>query len=87
MGRPPNVRLAVARRIAAARKDGRLGPEHEPEVAIALRLAGSLADPRCPATAQATIARELSAHLRALGLAPGASGPGDLEKLLADLRG
>jgi hypothetical protein len=86
MGRPPNVRLAVLRRIEAGRKAGRLGVEHEAEIAIVLRLAGELASPTCPPTALATISRELTTHLRVLGLAPTATGPGELETLLRELR-
>ena len=85
--RPPSVQRATARRITEARRSGRLGEEHEAEVAVALRLAATLTDPRCPPTAQAAISRQLVAHLRALGLAPVAAAPSDLEALLAELRG
>ena len=87
MPRPPSVQRATARRVTEARHAGRLGEEHEAEVAVALRLAATLTDPTCPPTAQAAIARQLILSLRALGLAPTAAAPNDLEALLADLRG
>jgi hypothetical protein len=87
MARPPSVHRSVARRIKAARVEGRIGPEHEPEIAIALRLAKTLADEDTAPSALASVARELSVHLRALGLAPAAAPPGELDALLAELRG
>jgi hypothetical protein len=87
MARPPSVHRSVARRIAAGRAAGRLGPEHEPEIAIALLLAKTLADHETPANTLAPIARELTTHLRGLGLTPTVSAPGELEQLLGELRG
>jgi hypothetical protein len=87
MGRPPSLTRAINRRIEAARKAGRLGPEHEAQIALAQHLARVLVDDDTPASAQAGTARELATHLRALGLAPEASAPGELGAMLAELRG
>ena len=58
---------------------------------IGLKFSGSLIGAALAilfaATAQAAIARQLILSLRALGLAPTAAAPNDLEALLADLRG
>jgi hypothetical protein len=81
------VHRSVARRIEAGRKSGRLGAEHEAEIAIALLLAKTLADHETPANTLAPIARELTVHLRTLGLVPAASSADELEGLLSELRG
>lgn len=88
-GRPPAhpVTFTFDRRVKVATDSGRLGPEHENVIAIGRRLAVAIDDDETAAPALPAFVRELLGVLGLLGLAPGGSAPGELEQLLAELRG
>jgi hypothetical protein len=75
------IRAAVAAAIEEAREAGRIEPHHEPDAAVALRVAGALGRPKVSTTDLVRLSGELRKLLDRLPLtdkaAPGGAGADD----------